>query len=235
MKDFTNYEMQELLPDYAFGRLEPELRTAFEQNLSKYPDIQEELNNVQAVFSKVEATDFDAIFNKRTRNLSVAVNNRLSKPKKSFMGSSIRLAYPILTVFVLGVGFYWMFLSNNKTNVSENTPQFANSKIETFTEKDLDLLIDSTTTIKDLEEIQEVITDNSSILAQNDISNYNEQVLETMALQLMSEDIINKMNRPAEVSSADNYASYYSFLENADQISEENIQYILKELQDGNF
>jgi hypothetical protein len=235
MKDLTNYEMQELLPDYAFGKLEPELKSIFEYNISKYPDIKEELIRVQAVFAKVEAANFDAIFSKRTRNLSVAVNSRLArKSNKSVFNLSQKFAYPIITAFVMAIGFYWMFQNNTKTDVSKEKTYSANSRIETFTDKDLGLLIDSSSTEQEIQALAEEVTDNSN-LGQDDISQFNEQVLDKVSLQLVSENVMNKIDKPADVGSIDNYVSYYSFLDNADEIGEENFQYILKELQDENF
>lgn len=235
MKDLSNYEMQELLPDYAFGRLDAEQESVFEYNLNKYPDISTELENVRAVFDRLEATDLDAVFSKHTRNMSVKVNDRIAARKhKSFFTSPFKFAYPALTIMVLGIGFYWMFLTNSKQSIETSHGEYAKSKIETFTEKDLGLLIDSNATEADIQNMAEEITE-TPIVPVSDASIYDEQVLEKVSINLLSENVINKIDKPSEVSSADVYSSYYEFLDNADEIGEENFQYILKEIQDENF
>ena len=235
MKDLTNYEMQELLPDYAFGRLSPELKSDFEYNLSKYPDIEEELKNVQAVFSRLSATDIESLFNKKTRNLSIGVNSRLSKRyKNSNLGFSLRFAFPAIAVFLIGIGFYWLFMGNTKYNRNSDTVLNTNNKIELFSEKDMKLLVDSSTTFQELTELADQVSANVTNY-QNDMSQFNEQALETVSLNLMSENVMNKMDKASDVSSTDNFSSYYSFLDDASDIGEENFQYILKEIQDANF
>jgi hypothetical protein len=73
MKELTYKEMQEWLPDYVFGRLHDEDRITFEQFLPQYPDLVDEIKQVNAVFHRIEAMELDKKIDYRTRNLSIKV------------------------------------------------------------------------------------------------------------------------------------------------------------------
>ncbi|MBI5324763.1 MAG: hypothetical protein HZB41_05740 [Ignavibacteriae bacterium] len=105
-----NYkDMQEMLPDYVFGRLTQDDIILFELHLTKYPDLQEEIKQVKDVFGKVEAMELDKKITQKTRNLSIKVNNRLEakniKQRRfsftmRFLVPSLGLAMILLIIFV---------------------------------------------------------------------------------------------------------------------------------------
>ncbi len=99
-KKFTHKEMQRHLPDYAFGRITEKDKQIFERTLPDFEDIQQELQQVNSVFSKVEKMDFDTILQKKTRNLSVNVQNRLNKKQVNRRTTSFnpRLLIPVVAV-----------------------------------------------------------------------------------------------------------------------------------------
>jgi hypothetical protein len=94
-------EMQELLPDYAFGRISEEDKIKFETTLPLYPDLEQEIKDVRAVFSRVEKMDFNAKVSSHTRNLSVKVNDRLAK--KSKRKSPVRRLAPVFGMLVAAI------------------------------------------------------------------------------------------------------------------------------------
>ena len=81
MNKLTYREMEEFLPDYVFGRISTEDKIKFEEQLPQYPDLQDEIKQVKAVFHKIENMNFDKVIFRRTRNLSVKVNDRLENKK----------------------------------------------------------------------------------------------------------------------------------------------------------
>ncbi|GAB1431166.1 hypothetical protein MASR2M18_20010 [Ignavibacteria bacterium] len=68
--------MEEMLADYAFGRLSEAERTIFERSLPNFPDIEREAEEVRKVFDRVRRTDFEDYYDRHTRNLSVNVLRR---------------------------------------------------------------------------------------------------------------------------------------------------------------
>lgn len=117
MKTLTLKEMQELLPDYVFGKLENSSKEVFEQNLPAYPEIQKEARDAKAVFAKFASTDIDAAFRSHTRNLSIKVNSRLEhKSRKHRSGGIMKYAIPVACVIAVAT---FMFNKNDNTQVQQ--------------------------------------------------------------------------------------------------------------------
>jgi hypothetical protein len=127
-------EMQELLPDYAFGRISDSDKINFETTLPDFPDLQQELKDVKAVFSRVEEMDFDAAINRKTRNLSVKVNNRLAA--KSKKKTSVRRLAPALLVIIASILVFNIWGTNEKvvTTAIDNSEQPMDNLISTEAE-----------------------------------------------------------------------------------------------------
>ncbi len=84
MKQYTYKELQERLPDYAFGKLRGDEKKIFESSLQHYTDLQEELEETILLFKRIEETDFSGKMRKYSRNVSVEVQEELgTKPKAS--------------------------------------------------------------------------------------------------------------------------------------------------------
>lgn len=74
-------EVEQLLPDYAFGELDASSVARFEVSIGTYPDLQEELMLITDTFASVEK-EFEEIERTnahRLKNLSVHVQDRLGK------------------------------------------------------------------------------------------------------------------------------------------------------------
>lgn len=100
-------QTEEMLPDYAFGRLGAEDSLQFEQSIDAYPDLSQELKDIQGVFSKVEKMDFNSILENRTRNISVRVQERMAKnSKNNSMSRLFRLVIPTVSVAALAIFFF---------------------------------------------------------------------------------------------------------------------------------
>jgi hypothetical protein len=173
-KTLTYREMQELLPDYVFCRINPDDRTAFEKNLPAYPDLIDEIKQVREVFSKVEAMDIDKIIEAKTRNLSVRVKDRRSKHRK-VTTYSWTMKYAVPTVAILFLGFY-IFINKDNLDVDSSKNQVisklnnSNDKSDQLlTKADADLLFAEGVSLEDLNHIY---TDYSLASNYSDITAY---------------------------------------------------------------
>lgn len=109
---YTYKEMQELLPDYAFNRISEEERHVFERTLTDYLDIQKEVEDVRAVFHKVERMNFNDKYKQKTRNLSVKVQTRMNK--ESLISPYFKIArylvpiggLMVLAIIIFGDGIF---------------------------------------------------------------------------------------------------------------------------------
>lgn len=123
----TRKQLEEMLPDYAFGRLGTEDSLQFEQSIEAYPDLTKELRDIQGVFSKVEKMDFNAILDNRSRNLSVRVQQRLAS-KNSHSNSFSRLFRFVIPTAALAAMAYFVFTSDSSFFNSGNNPALATSQ-----------------------------------------------------------------------------------------------------------
>lgn len=119
MENLNKTQMEELLPDYLFGRLDNETANNFKMNLPNFPEIEKELNNASEVFRKIEDLDMKTAFDKKAINLSVQVNKRLYKrksqsAKKSFFGYAVPIAVMITLIIVF-------FNTNKYKNIDNST------------------------------------------------------------------------------------------------------------------
>lgn len=235
-KNLTYTEMQELLPDYVFGRINPDDRTAFEQHLPAYPDLMDEIKQVREVFSKVEAMDIDKIIETKTRNLSVRVKDRISKRKKvSTYSWSMKYAVPTVAVLFLGV---YMFINKDNMNISSPETQII-SKVSNNNEKpdqlltkaDAELLFEDDVTLEDLKHIYtdytlaSNYTDITSHIAEDDktIDNiYYEQL--TNQLKDLKSNEINQIYK----NDVNSLNGMYNELENLD---ESQIQSLIEDVK----
>ncbi|MBS1536138.1 MAG: hypothetical protein JST20_00150 [Bacteroidetes bacterium] len=110
----THKQVEEMLPDYAFGRLNAEDSIEFERSISVYPDLSQELQDIHSVFSKVEQMDFNSILENRTRNISVRVRERLAvnNTRNNTIFKTFRLIIPTLGLAAMALFFF----------TSENSP-----------------------------------------------------------------------------------------------------------------
>lgn len=102
-KDEILLKLQELLPDYCFGRLSSEDIEFFDTHKYAYPEIINEVQEVNAVFSRIDKMDIDKILDEQTRNISVKVNNRLDRNRSAFRWT--RLAVPAAMLAMIAVYF----------------------------------------------------------------------------------------------------------------------------------
>lgn len=98
----TRKEMEELIADYAFGRLDKQTSEAYSKNLANYPDIAQEIEDTKKVFAKIESMDFNGIIDNRTRDLSVRVNQRRVL-RKSNNSTSFLIKFGVPAAIVMAI------------------------------------------------------------------------------------------------------------------------------------
>lgn len=127
-KKLTYRELEDLLPDYAFNRLDQESKSLFEQNVKDHPDLLKEIEQIRSVFSKVENLDISKTIDDKSRNISVKVIEKLGerKPRSSFMP---KFAYPTLGVLFVAYLIFFENIFENKT-AEENQPLFTFHEFE---------------------------------------------------------------------------------------------------------
>lgn len=113
----TYHRLQELLPDYVFGRISSEDKAFFEANYTEFLDLVDEVKQATNFFNRLEAMDFDKILSERTRNISVGVNKRLSKKQEKQSGLSFiqKVVFPSIGFAVLMIFAWSVFFTGGKT------------------------------------------------------------------------------------------------------------------------
>lgn len=165
-------EMQEMLPDYVFGRISAQDKADFESNLPLYPDLNQEIRQVREVFSKVEEMDFNRILETKTRNLSVRVNDRMRKHRKpSTYSWTMKYAVPTMAVVVLIVFTYFNkneTPANRQEDIAIQSNNDAVSVANYLSKADAELIFAEGVNLDDL---QSVYSNISMANSYNDIAN----------------------------------------------------------------
>lgn len=106
-RNFNRREIEERLPDYIFERLDSAEKELFEISLQNFPDLIQEVENVQNVFSRLQSMDIDRLLDKKTKNIPVKVSQRLrerTNPLNFF-------AKPAFVSIVAGLGVVLLIVS----------------------------------------------------------------------------------------------------------------------------
>ncbi len=210
----TRKQTEEMLPDYAFGRLSEEDSRLFKQSIHEYPDLVQELNDIKAVFSKVEKMDFNSILENRARNLSVRVQQRRSaNSSKNYSFSRIfRFAIPTVGLAVMAFIF---FTSDNP---------FFRSQIDSSAFGEQLQVVHSSDAVSLMSEDMNTITVLSEIRSHQNNSEINISLQDNIALDEMIAD--NML--PTMETSISNQPTQHDELWN--NLTDTEIQDILKDL-----
>lgn len=233
--------MQEMLPDYIFNRLTPEENIDFKENLRHYPDLQEEVKQAQAVFSKVEDLHFDNVFGQKTRNLSVKVMNKRDSrrnlvpyPKMSWI---YRYGLPIGAILMFLSFFLWDNDSSHTdydsdrisdyTNIEEKKVDFAHTILSNIDEN---LIIDSTI---DTEVMEDLTAEYSNMEKTVDIGYYSEENTQEMAEIIEDyfyDELIDDLDNSELMETANHPGSYDQLIDELINLSEDEFQNLLEEI-----
>jgi hypothetical protein len=208
-------EMEELLPDYAFGRLEKEAAEVYTKHLEEYPDLQKEIADIQEVFSRVEKMDFDSILERRTRNLSVKVNNRRTIRKPLLSGNAFLIRFGIPAVVVMAI-MIALFNGTGEKNYTDETKTFSQKLNSALNFDDID-----EDSYSDYEYL------GTTIPASND---NNQDLVGSQILNELYTDDLDEKKAMLKVVSM-NITSSNVFLDELEELSEEEFQLLLEEIK----
>lgn len=132
--EFTHSELESLLPEYLFGDMDVDTKLRFEESAKNYSDIMAEIENVKMTLSKFDEYDLKGNIKQESRNLSVKVQEKLAKKKKTshIMGTFPKYVYPSLGLLTL---VYLFFFTDNFDEKEVATDEF-----KIFNQSDLALI-----------------------------------------------------------------------------------------------
>jgi hypothetical protein len=144
-REVSYKEMQEMLPDYVFGRLEPDDIQLFEYFLPNYPDLQDEIKQVKAVFSRVEKMDLDKKISQKTRNLSIKVLDRMDVRTEKQKRFSLTTKYivPSLGLAIVIILIFFINPNNKNSNIGNEAYNSNANNFQILENKDALALFDS--------------------------------------------------------------------------------------------
>jgi hypothetical protein len=230
-------QMQGMLPDYVFGRLSEEEQKLFETNLGNFPDLQDEIKNLRGVFQRLDTMDLDAEIEWRTRNMSVKVHDRLTYNRRNpgLYGKLMRYLAPALGVAFIALYLYNPnFLDKNKLiqQQQQQQKQIAVASPlpdQIINDKDLASLDASMLSMKDMNDLTDLSssqqTNIAGIAVDGESQSIQDEADDYIAKQLLGN---SKQSSKLVLSQDDNYDD---LIEQIEQLDDNDIQYILKELK----
>ena len=237
---YSRKEMEERLPDYIFGKLEQDERNIFEQNLQFYPDLVKEIKDVSEVFAKVQKIDFNKIAEVESSNMSERVLRRIriqDKSKSTYnyaRGNTMRYLIPSLAAMLLIViATQFIIWNQTKQQISQNN-QVVEELFDTQTPKVLEL---SPKDKAALDKSTAAIT--TPLLTENNMSIINNNAEINVLIDAMYAEFVDNIldglsnHQIEKVASTVIYGNNY--LQDLQDIDEENLQNILNEVDNAEF
>lgn len=117
-KIFKREEMEERMPDFIFGRLDPKEKELFEQSLPNYPDLEKEVTEVREVFRKLNNLDIDNYLDRKTRNIPVKVSAKIQQKRNPLN----IFARPGFVSLAAGIGIVLIVVSIFLSKINKNEP-----------------------------------------------------------------------------------------------------------------
>jgi len=157
----TRQWLEEQLPDFCFHRLSEQDAIRFSEEVKQFPDLQEEVQNVQKLFSGLEEIDIRSGYDSKLKNLSYNVVENYSYTKNTYFKRPSFVA--IASAFVIGIVLFGYYsLPMNETNVAQSQLN-SNMNVEpSSTPDELDLLkAYDTQTLHSLDEFEEEIVEST--------------------------------------------------------------------------
>lgn len=238
MKKFTYKEMQENLPDYCFGRLSEEDKAAFERTLPQYPDLREEVDEVGAVFQRVEEIDFDSIVGKKTKNLSVKVQNRLRAGEgyNRKMVLAWRYIFPVAAMVLLA--FVFMLNRGGESEVkTANKLEVKPAEFVMLTPAEVSTAVDASIADEDFaaeltQEFAQLYENESEIPLVEEIAENSTELIDEIYEDELAEAIFEAESLPDEIFIGSEAANMRRMLDDFDSLEEDDFQKILEEIDE---
>lgn len=227
---FNIYEINDMKADYCLGNLSSEDTAIFEKSIVEYPDIQAEIINIKMNLTQVDAARFNEYMERKARNVSVHVQERLSSKssKISFIKNPYFVASTVTSVFIILI-FVFTYNKNKITFQDYAHKETTENLIMKLIGEDLDYE----------QELLEISKDNSlksHILGFDEFSYKDTEIYSEESLY--DEMLYNEQLDFMDISDMQlNYLSTNNSLDYVfkDIINEELINNILEEIENENF
>lgn len=223
MQKIDLHRMQELLPDYVFGKLDNEEKALFEHNLQYYPEIKQEADDAKRVFQRFEQMDVDAFLNSKTKNTSVAVHRKLeNRPKRFGKFAMVKYYLPIAAAIAL---IYVVYTKSDTNNSLSKQEIVAHQTKEFVSVNDVNIIIDSTSSQIEIDETTEIVISNNKGVFSDLIP--DTETANNLSDKLLSQELA-KIDAD-ELLITDN--SNLNLLSGLEELDETQFQTFLKELK----
>lgn len=187
MKILSLEDMEELLTDYAFGKLSENEANIFEENLVNYPNLEKEIIDIRSTFSKVNKEVIKDNLHKKTSNISYKVKQKQYEANKNHIAKKniLKFVIPILVLGAIYLILRDMKLNETVSNINTNEEVIISSA-------DLNIILGDKSHNNSISNISSgfIINDNLSLLnftSNTNIYSYMNDMSETEFNQLLNE------------------------------------------------
>lgn len=213
-----NYKkLQEMLPDYVFDRLDKSEKLFFESNIKNYPDLLEEIEQVNAVFKRFDKMEFEDKINHRARNFSVKVIDKREKRQSyKFSGGQYLTRFLAPTAILIAIGMFYF-----------GSPRFQKNDITKEIDKQLSIISDSLENENIATEVLKNVESYSTeaVIANNLDNVYEEEVSEALNEMIDITEVENIESFETDIFSAER------ILKTVNNLNEDEFQEIYEELK----
>ncbi len=221
-RNLTRKEIEELLPDYIFGRLSAEECEIVESNLPNFPDLVEEIEDVRKVFSRLDKMDVERLVERKTRNIPVKVNSQLAKQKSPlyfFSKKGFITAVAGVGVIIIALSLFFSKAPKNVDKSNSITMENRNAPLISLDIPDT-LLLDNFVS-------KEIF----SPIPNENFYPLDENTIETIS-EVVDDEIIGLLDKATFSKISFGNTVELELINNLDKIEENDFQQILKELKD---
>ncbi|GAB5465490.1 MAG: hypothetical protein Kapaf2KO_09260 [Candidatus Kapaibacteriales bacterium] len=133
-KRLDREELEGMIPDYVFNRLNENDRLLFESEVIDFPDLENEVKVLSQAFSKTDLDTLDRFYINKSSNISVTVSEKLSN-NSSLSNILNSLSFKLATaISVLTIFSFFVFGPDFSGDVNG----------EIFTDDDIESILDGT-------------------------------------------------------------------------------------------
>lgn len=224
---YNRNEMEERLPSYIFGELSDNEKEIFEDSLSDFPDIQDEIKQVRLTFELLDKIDYDKVLFDKTKDIPSRVARQVAKNNESKKRSFLPFRFLVPALITAGLLFiavktgfldnYWKDINPKSTNTISK-----NNKIDAAMQ---DILADEELK-NELSNMHELTTSHIDFADNNDLVENIDQYYENFVFNINT--YFNTTNSPG----IETYLTINNNIENIDEIIFEEI---MEDIKNANF
>ena len=227
-------EVEELLPDYLFDRLNDEENKKFEASIVNFPDLEKELKDGKELFDKIEQFDYKKLLNDKSQYLPERVVARLEKRNALYQPKLPNYKKVFLFAAMSFVLIIFMFFMNKRENSEIDIAK--NEVIEKQEKNENNILSDYEQEIINRENsevdlsgnIQNNLTKSEEAAAVSYLyDSFDELDLEEYYSELTPEILIDYLNNSPEFHFQSDL-SYLMFLDEIENLDEDSFQLIME-------